>query len=567
MSLARQWALAALLFAIVGIAVLGLRPLVPPDEPRYGIIAAQMAESGEWFSLRMADFRYYEKPPLSYWLMAASIRVFGESAFAIRLPAALATGVTALVAGLLCARMTNRRELGPLAFAVQATMLGPAIIGTVAIIDPLFAMWITLSLASVWVGLTSTGRARSLSLTTAGATAGLAFLTKGLLGLAIPAIAVASFLVWERRWRELIVLPWLPLIACLLVVAPFAVAIHRAEPEFWRYFIEVEHWRRFTSPDSNQHREAWWHLLAALPIGGFMWTLVWWQAWRGVRDFPGSLVWMRFSVAWILAPLVVLSLSSGKIATYILPLYAPVAVLVAAGLLSARERGLIQAGLGSRIGRWILRVLALCALVLAGVGTEWMGLSTFWASGSQLRWAAVAAALLLWAVVDRTSWRAPDAAGWLRRTAWAPVGMLVVVPLLFPTAGIRTSAAPWQFLDDHREAIARSKCVMVGSQMAHCVSWITRRRDLTIVGYPSEFDNELGRADEASRRLDAAAAGAIVAERRAKGESVAVVAQPGDARAIIKAAAGFPPTLEAVSEDVAVVIWESNSISKSSEQP
>jgi 4-amino-4-deoxy-L-arabinose transferase-like glycosyltransferase len=39
---------------------LGLRPLVPPDEPRYGIIAAQMAESGEWFSLRMADFRYYE---------------------------------------------------------------------------------------------------------------------------------------------------------------------------------------------------------------------------------------------------------------------------------------------------------------------------------------------------------------------------------------------------------------------------------------------------------------------------------------------------------------------------
>ena len=555
MTLRSQWTLAALLFVIVGIAVLGVRPLVPPDEPRYGIIAAQMAESGEWFALRMAEFRYYEKPPLSFWVMAASIELFGENAFAIRLPAALATGVTALVTGLLCARMTRRPELGPIAFAVQVTTLGPAVLGTVAIIDPVFTMWITLALAAAWMAIASSGRLRLAALMGLGASTALAILTKGLLGFAIPALAIGAFLSWQRRWRDIFVLPWIPLIACAAVLAPFAWGIHRVEPDFWRYFWIVEHWRRFTAPDSNQHGQPWWYLIAMLPLGGFMWTLAWWHAGRALKEYPQCRDGIRFALTWIIAPLTLLSLSKGKIATYALPLFPPLSALVAIGLLSAKERGIVVASWSNRIGRWILRGLALGAVVLAFTGTQWSGIPTLWDSGESLRWIAVACVLLLWAWLDRFAWRATDATSWLRRTAWAPVGMIALLPALFPTAGIRTSAVPWRMLDAHAAAIRDADCILTGSQIAHCVSWATRRRDLVIVGYASEFDNELGRDDETARRLGLADAAATIARRCAAGETVALVTQSHEAREIAKTARAGEPALKVVSDDTTIMIW------------
>lgn len=60
MSLKRQAIWSVVVFLIVSVFVVGVRPMVQPDEPRYGIIAAEMVESGEWFALRMAGFHYYE---------------------------------------------------------------------------------------------------------------------------------------------------------------------------------------------------------------------------------------------------------------------------------------------------------------------------------------------------------------------------------------------------------------------------------------------------------------------------------------------------------------------------
>ena len=60
----RRWFTAVLLFIAVSVAGLGIRPLIVPDEPRYGIIPAEMVESGNWLALRMNGFVYYEKPPL-----------------------------------------------------------------------------------------------------------------------------------------------------------------------------------------------------------------------------------------------------------------------------------------------------------------------------------------------------------------------------------------------------------------------------------------------------------------------------------------------------------------------
>jgi 4-amino-4-deoxy-L-arabinose transferase len=157
----RNWIIGILLFLALGVAGLTVRPLIVPDEPRYGIIPAEMVDSGNWLALRMAGFVYYEKPPLGYWLTAASMSAFGQNAFAIRLPSAVATLVVALVAAWMAVRITGRRADGPLAFMVQVTTLAPLIIGTVALLDPPFAAFVALSMGALYCACTAIGRTRA----------------------------------------------------------------------------------------------------------------------------------------------------------------------------------------------------------------------------------------------------------------------------------------------------------------------------------------------------------------------------------------------------------------------
>ena len=77
---------------------IGARGLFETSEGRYGSIAAEMSRSGDWIIPRLNGIAHFEKPPLSMWAMAASLRLFGESETALRLP-----GVLAALVALACA--------------------------------------------------------------------------------------------------------------------------------------------------------------------------------------------------------------------------------------------------------------------------------------------------------------------------------------------------------------------------------------------------------------------------------------------------------------------------------
>src|SRR5204863_9067223 len=57
--------------AVAVVAALASRDLWSPDEPRYGLVARGMLESGDWLVPRIAGQPYAEKPPVAYWAMAA----------------------------------------------------------------------------------------------------------------------------------------------------------------------------------------------------------------------------------------------------------------------------------------------------------------------------------------------------------------------------------------------------------------------------------------------------------------------------------------------------------------
>jgi 4-amino-4-deoxy-L-arabinose transferase-like glycosyltransferase len=75
----------------LGVVPLFMRPLWEPDEARYAEIPREMLATGDWLAPRLNGVLYFEKPPLQYWLSAGSMKLFGFSAAAAKLPLALAS--------------------------------------------------------------------------------------------------------------------------------------------------------------------------------------------------------------------------------------------------------------------------------------------------------------------------------------------------------------------------------------------------------------------------------------------------------------------------------------------
>jgi 4-amino-4-deoxy-L-arabinose transferase-like glycosyltransferase len=81
--------LLAALWLILFFASLFAPPVLDDADGTHANAARQMALSGDWVTLRVNNVRYLEKAPLPYWIVAASLRIFGVNAFAVHLPLAL----------------------------------------------------------------------------------------------------------------------------------------------------------------------------------------------------------------------------------------------------------------------------------------------------------------------------------------------------------------------------------------------------------------------------------------------------------------------------------------------
>src|SRR6185295_6446207 len=351
------------LYVLLYLAPLPVRPLASPDEVRYGEIAREMLASGDWVSPHLNGVRYFEKPPLGHWLNPISLAAFGENAFALRLPVALATGFTALIVFALTRRFL-RASTAVFATSIFLTTFLVAGVGTFALLDAFLALFLTAALAAYYLALRAAHGERRTWLIACGVACGAAFLVKGFLALAIPVIVAAPYLAATKRWRDLVTTPWWPIAVAAIVSAPWSVLIHLREPDFWRYFFWVEHVQRFTAADA-QHAASFWYYVAYLPLTGWPWILLLPAAAIGLRRGAGDRDFIAYLIAWAALPLLFFSASSGKLATYILPCFAPLSILLAAGLERYLAAGYTRAW---RVAAGIvaLAFVAVLALLVAG---------------------------------------------------------------------------------------------------------------------------------------------------------------------------------------------------------
>jgi len=341
------------LYLLIYIFALAGRPLFVPDESRYGEIPREMIANGDFVSPRLDGLRYFEKPVLGYWIHAASIRVLGQNRFALRLPSALAVGLSGLIIFFLLRLSGAGREdesLPWLGAAVFFTTFEVMAVGTFTVLDSLLAFFLTACIAAFFLATeAAAGSSRErVFLVLAGIACGLAFLTKGFLALAVPVAAIGPYLLWEKRPRDLLRMAWLPFLVAVLVALPWSLAIHAREPDFWHYFFWVEHVKRFIARDA-QHGEPFWFYLAAAPLLFLPWSFVLPAALVGVRrQLAGTGVrprLLRFALCWFVGPFVFFSAAHGKLLTYILPCFPPFALLLSLSLVRDRsERRIFSLG-------------------------------------------------------------------------------------------------------------------------------------------------------------------------------------------------------------------------------
>ncbi len=192
-----------LMYLIIYILPLGIRPVMIPDEARYAEIPREMIAADNWVSPRLNGLRYFEKPVLGYWVTGISMQVFGETAFAMRLPSALSAGLSALALFMLLLRFTQRRTTALNAAMIYLSMLGVFLIGTINILDSVFSFLLTAAFVSFYFSHKETdSKKRLVYLLLLGLFCGGAFLAKGFLAFVLLGAVIGPYVIWQGRWRS-----------------------------------------------------------------------------------------------------------------------------------------------------------------------------------------------------------------------------------------------------------------------------------------------------------------------------------------------------------------------------
>lgn len=333
-------------------ATLGLRPLLVPDEGRYGSVARDMLASGDWIVPRLDGLPFFHKPPLMYWLDAAAMAVVGAHPYAARVAPAIGAWIMAAALYVAMHRWHGARA-ARVGLGVIATAPLFFLSGQYANHDMLVAGLITAAvLAFADAAMSATPR-RAWQI--GWACCALALLSKGLIGIVLPLMIVGPWVLAQRRWRAVAAAlhpwSWLP---GLVIAAPWFIAMQWRYPEFFDYFVIEQHFRRYTQASFNNGQPVWFYWLV-LPLATVPWSLA--APWLAPRAWRERNVWTALYASWAVIVLVFFSLPNSKLVGYVLPALAPWCALLACHLDAPVKRWRIGLGIGTAISAAVIVAL------------------------------------------------------------------------------------------------------------------------------------------------------------------------------------------------------------------
>jgi 4-amino-4-deoxy-L-arabinose transferase-like glycosyltransferase len=330
-----KWGLPALTL-LAFFFLLGNRPLNEPDEGRYTEIAREMIETGDWLVPHFWYLPHLDKPPMTYWLVAASMKMFGQNEWAVRLPVALAGTSGVWAAFLLGSAMGGRRTgiwsalilLSAIFYWMMSRML------TTDMILTQFNAWAIYFLWRSWTALeTQKGKFFAWHLAGWIAVAG-GFMTKGPVALAIPLVSLFALVIYRRGkvagifWAGL----FSGLVLFFALVLPWFLAVFQRVPQSAHYMILGQAAGHLLGTTIKNRTAFPGYYFPVLAVEFLPWTLLLGWLWRRGHwrslDPKSKEAWLLLNT-WAIFTFTLFSLSHAKLPAYILPIFPALAVLLA----------------------------------------------------------------------------------------------------------------------------------------------------------------------------------------------------------------------------------------------
>jgi 4-amino-4-deoxy-L-arabinose transferase-like glycosyltransferase len=346
----RWWGWVAL--AVAWLITIQVRPMLDPDEGRYAEIPREMVTTGDWVTPRLDGLKYFEKPALQYWATAAIYSLVGLSNWSSRLwTVLLGFACLPLIHGWVRRLYGRRAAVAAVVLLAMSPYFG--IIGHLDLLDAGFTFWMcatVFAFTRAQCAPPRSGEERRWMLL-CWALAALAILSKGIVVfvLAGGTLVAYSVLEWDwSPWRRMHLALGVPLL--LALAAPWFTLVSLRNPDFAPYFFIHEHFQRFLTREAHRV-EPWWYFLPLLAVGAFPWLLALGRAAAGAWVDPGldsKFKPLKFLILFSGLTLVFFSISDSKLATYILPLFPPLAAVT--GIAVAARPGFLARSTGAAAG-------------------------------------------------------------------------------------------------------------------------------------------------------------------------------------------------------------------------
>ena len=318
-----------------------------PDEPRDAAIGRAMWESGDWIVPRLNGEPFLEKPPLYWWAQSALFVLFGRATPTLaRLPSAVFG-----FAALLLTYFLGRRFFSPQTCLVGCLILLSTALFSVTthwiVVDNALLFAVTGAWALFAQSETRGGAARHFLLLGMYALLAIAFLAKGVVGLGIPIIGMAVYLLWRRRLGRF--LGWHTILGGVLIGGIASLWLwllwREGGRESLNTFLIYNQFGRFfpdTQTYQGGHIRPIWYYLLTTPVDLLPWTpfvlLAGWSVWRNWERFPElHRQGVQLCIAGTLSVFLALSLAGTKRGMYLLPVFPLIALFVASWAVSTHE--------------------------------------------------------------------------------------------------------------------------------------------------------------------------------------------------------------------------------------
>jgi 4-amino-4-deoxy-L-arabinose transferase-like glycosyltransferase len=359
-----------ILFAIFYFLFLGSHPLLLPDEGRYSEVAREMLAAHDFITPHLNGSLFFHKPILFYWLQAIPMSIFGVNPWSLRIMPAL-FGVGGIVFLYWATSVLLGRNVGRIAAIILGTT--PLYYGAAhyANLDLEVAVWLNASILSLLIGVLQEKKSWLFSAYIFG---GLAFLTKGLIGLAFPVGIMGLWILSTCQWSSIKKLQ-IPLGLSLfaIICLPWLIIVSQRNPDFLRFFFYTQQFQRFAGSGFN-NVAPWWFYIAIVIVSFLPWTYFLCRHFKTLYlklknrssteaynnldpSLKGERYIVTYLIIWALVVLIFFSIPNSKLVGYILPIFAPLAILTAMAI--------VQTGLQKKVFKTIVLVMVALALITA----------------------------------------------------------------------------------------------------------------------------------------------------------------------------------------------------------